>query len=183
MASSCHRLMATSCARDFQNNIRAEPVQDSTASTSIRPSLIGCTTGAPHLSTKASFFFKENINENIPGSSQWWWHASSGDENLRKQRRKESSPLLVIVTTDVGVLFSMQCPIWYRECKILTRFGQFRQFCCKFWFTFYRPKLCSGEPTLKISGMRFIPAHITSSEIICQPSPCRPFSNPPDHSL
>ena len=77
-------------------------------------------------------FFKENINENIPGSSQWWWHASSGDENLRKQRRKESSPLLVIVTTDVGVLFSMQCPIWYRECKILTRFGQFRQFCCKF---------------------------------------------------
>ena len=37
-------------------------------------------------------FFKENLNENIPGSSQWWWHASSGDENLRKQRRKVSSP-------------------------------------------------------------------------------------------
>ena len=61
MASSCHRLMATSCARDFQNNIRAEPVQDSTASTSIRPSLIGCTTGAPHLSTKASFFSKKTL--------------------------------------------------------------------------------------------------------------------------
>ena len=180
MASSCHRLMATSCARDFQNNIRAEPVQDSTASTSIRPSLIGCTTGAPHLSTKASFFFKENINENIPGSSQWWWHASSGDENLRKQRRKESSPLLVIVTTDVGVLFGINNERFW---PVLANFGSFVANSRKFWCTFYWPKLCSGEPTLKISGMSIIPPHITSSEIVRQPSPCRPFSNPPDHSL